>query len=754
MSSGGLRFDKLERNKLLFLAHVSSREGVPEIEVERVVSLGKPVDIQLDELNDGGSSAPPTAERVRLQLTGTPFDVPSLPTWQVTITTAPGGGESALVLRARTAGTAAFEELARLDVSVPVAKHNQPKVPVIKQLPLFPRLVVGLNQAIPDILPGDEEGDAIATDPIALRPYLLRLLRVLSERGTLDSAWAAQGEVPVNFDPKDALVQQAEAAWARQVAEMASLCAYGGAGGTYGVKDEAVVTVGHIQKGSDANSNPFYPITFACQQLGSFIIASRGVQPFPDSSFAPGTPRVLNAGSDTAPLFPLMNGRWIVLPDGTQPPQQLPNGGAGDPRQMNNSTELKKAEKLFEIDDVFPDTPFAAGATFLYSNRAAKRDIGFFTGNSGCAVMSTLNTDKQGNNKREEVCQEPTQLPDGGTGSSSHVKSVFPVLPPVAGQQDILGNNTAGAHIGTALRVNRIPNGKNPKRSRQLSRFQVLDTGGLRVASWTDGVQALDSRQSQMHAGIFEGPATDQVGDGDPLRGVGVLPKVQASDAPIIARHTREVLQKARPLAMVRLLLTKRSANITFNNAAKSLVDGSVIFLSALAPMYASEQALTEAGLDKAKELAPFANFHLTRLLWSLRNAPDLQNVQPTWLIYLPRGALLESMRADSGRSKTALQMAQQVLDAFLALSNGQALLRANGLVDQSGLPDPDRVLATRTHPIMSITARADGIVRRKGPHPLMQIEGRDKNRKIVANMSQFFPSTLSGFPAYFSGKF
>jgi hypothetical protein len=744
MTSASLRFDKVERNKLLFLATVSSREGVPELEVERKVSLGKPVELRIEELNSGGSLSPLGSEVLRFQLTGKPSDVPTLPTWLVTITTTPGGGESALVLRARTGPNADFEELARLDVSVPVSKHNQAKAPIVKKLPLFPRLVVGLNDALPDVLPGDEEGDSIATDPAGLGPYLLRLLRVLSERGTLDKAWIAQNETPVEFDAENATLQQAEQGWARQVAEMASLCAYGGAGGTYGVADEANVTVGHIQKGDAASDNPYYPITFACQQLGSFIIGSRGLRPFPKGFFGP---RVLNAGADTAPLFPEMGGRWIILPDGSRPPQELVNGGGGNPNNMDNSTLLKKAEKLFEIDEVFPDTPFAPGATFLYSNRLAKRSIGFTVGSRGCEVMTQLSG-------REEVCIVPQSLPDGGTGPGSRVESVWPVLPPVDKKPDILKNNTAGAHVGTTLRVMRVPPGANPLRSRQLSRFQVLDTGGLRVKSWSDGVQALDARGANMHAGIFEGPATDEVGDGDPLRGVGVLAKVQPSDAPIMAKHTRDVLQKARPLGFARLLLRKRSSPLTFNNAAKSLTDGTIVFLSALVPMYASEQALKEAGLDKATELAPFANFHLTRLLWSLRNAPDLANVEPTWLIYLPRGPLLTEMRFDPGRSKTAAEMAQSVVDDFLKKSNGLALLRANGMV-VNNRPDLNRVLALRTTPIMSITARADGVVQRKSAnHPITVQEGHDGRSKIVAPMSQFFPSTATSFPGFFKGVF
>jgi hypothetical protein len=758
MPSGGLRFDKVERNRLLFLAHVTARTGVPEIEVERIVELVAPVEvkvgskaapkkpdeIKLEELNTNGSLAT-GVEKVQLQLTGTPFDVPTLQTWHIAITTPPGGGASTLVFRARTDPSAAFEEIDRLDISVPKAKHNQARTPIIKTAPVFPRLVVGLNRAQPEVLPGDEEGDGIASDPAALRPYLLRLLRVLSERGTLDPAWSEQGETPVEFEAKTALIQQAEQAWARQVAEMASLCGYGGAAGTYGVKDEATVTVGHIQQGTLANDNPYYPITFACQQLGSFIIASRGLQAFPKGFLGP---RVLNAGADTAPLFPKdLSGRWIVLPLSNQPPQELKDGGNGNPHLMNNSTLLKKSEKLFEIDEVFPDTPFAAGATFLYSNREARRNIAFHSDGVGCEVTQTLAG-------LEEICLEKPTLAERQSGVGSKIKSINPVLRPTAGNPELLKNNTGGAHIGTALRVMRIPPGRDPLRSRQLSRFQVLDTGGLRVASWTAGVQALDSTQAKMHAGIFEGPATDEVGDGDPLRGVGVLPKVQPSDAPIMAKHTREVLQKARPLGFVRLLLAKRDTPITFDGAAKALTDGTVIFLSALAPMYASEQALKEAGLDKATELAPFANFHMTRLLWSLRNAPDLQNVQPTWLIYLPRGSLLDAMRGDFDRSKTALDMARDIFRSVEALPNGRALLRESALLDKRGQPDPNRLLAIKTYPVMSITARADGVVQRKGAHAINNLEGRDVNRPITADMGKAFPATATGFPRYFAGEF
>lgn len=113
--------------------------------------------------------------------------------------------------------------------------------------------------------------------------------------------------------------------------------------------------------------------------------------------------------------------------------------------------------------------------------------------------------------------------------------------------------------------------------------------------------------------------------------GSAVRPYSNGVGIAVPAPHLPEqitALKKARPIGLVRLVLTTRKevAKIGAND---------ILFVSRIQQMYGRQT---------------HQNFTIARLLWSLRNTPGFTDVQPWWVVYLPWGDLAKAMWAYGSR--------------------------------------------------------------------------------------------------------
>ncbi|UQA57866.1 hypothetical protein [Polyangium aurulentum] len=90
-----------------------------------------------------------------------------------------------------------------------------------------------------------------------------------------------------------------------------------------------------------------------------------------------------------------------------------------------------------------------------------------------------------------------------------------------------------------------------------------------------------------------------------------------------------ELMKKARPIGLARLVLTER-------RPLNELAPEHVLFVSKLLRTYGD---------------ADHQNYTITRYLWSLRNTPGFSSVQPWWFIFMPLGVLARAMWAVGART-------------------------------------------------------------------------------------------------------
>ena len=171
---------------------------------------------------------------------------------------------------------------------------------------------------------------------------------------------------------------------------------------------------------------------------------------------------------------------------------------------------------------------------------------------------------------------------------------------------DANNNRAPGAHVAFVLRVN----GDN-------TRVQFFDTvlgmqapepekPAAKIGAGQKWVKAYDFGWTNQIRGPYH-----QKADGSSYQGLGIVPAPDDLAAKVNA------LQKARPLGLSRLVLTRRKT-------------GTILYASPLLLMY------------DPKEL--FQNFTISRYLWSLRLLPGRKSMDAIWQIYIPRYALAEQM--------------------------------------------------------------------------------------------------------------
>lgn len=205
---------------------------------------------------------------------------------------------------------------------------------------------------------------------------------------------------------------------------------------------------------------------------------------------------------------------------------------------------------------------------------------------------------------------------------------------------NLAGFQDNGAHIASVLRV-------APPGSAAQGYMQLFDTSiGQTIGRLTQKRKDLVLRC--VGKGIVDGCAVTDYpqfkGEPTPMVGVGVLP--DADDATL--NKMAETLRKSRPVGLCRFALTFRSLKKRDDWAisAHTVQDASVLYISRLMRMY------DDSG----------NNFHISKLLWSLRCTPHFARLQPWWLLYLPRSSFAKSMWARGARDMTPMKFQREVL--------------------------------------------------------------------------------------------
>ena len=520
----------------------------------------------------------------------------------------------------------------------------------------------------------------------------------------LAEAWAgAQATIPTvgAFESIVEPLRVANEIWANQVSEMLTLVPYGGPGASYAYSESKLVAAGL----SDTQSNPYYPITSACQQLCSFALASRGME---FQTYAGGRGlRLLHAGGTVRRTWvDAMHGKWVTAGNATTP--TVVDGSTPAPSPIDSyvtpNDALRKAPMLFKAHDIDASVAFGPGAIFLYSNRILRGATDDFvaTHADGNNYEYTLHA-----NARQEVWRV-----------SSNGKNLV--------------DNTAGAHIGFVLRADWAT-----------KTFQIFDTGGCQVADWGSGVTALADTSAGFHSGIFDGPTCTEVGPGsDPYRGVGVLPFASSSadqktEADKILKHVNGVLKKARPLGLVRFALMRRGVTVQMKNVWRFREQDWLI--------YASPMMLTwESGeLD---------NYPIARYLWSLRDLPRSDEIQAMWIVYVPRKELAAAM-IEQGRGVGLPALLRLALNKLPAVTKDRYIRQ-----EAAGKRIEPDLLARFSFPIANLSHREDGSVfvsatfrKFNKMHALYALEGRWGKAQLPLDQS-YLQGTQSdsSLPGYF----
>jgi hypothetical protein len=684
--------------------------------------------------------------------------------WRFFVTSQPGGQNTSLLLTAKAPPAPDFKAPQTPSTSARLPRPGGAPTALPLTPGEFPRFVVGIDTAKlpPSGLTGPFDATAARIGETLTRIFD-RLTDARFEETVLTASLVAQSQFPVpKVVPSGAqaasmTVQDAEQAWANQVALMQLCTPYGGPNALYNLNDDDLLA--RTINGPKADgSKAVFPIVFACQHLGSFAVAARGSGLFKQTKA--GRFLLLNAGATCASTWTSSKiGKWMTTsPDGSAPAEST-DGGAGDPNLIAPNEALETSQLLFKIKDVATTHPFGSAAVFVYSNRPARTS-------DPCSIVGGVEIcilkDKNGNPRIDEVpvFEEKEIVFVGGIkkkrkvlvknadGTIKTVKqtarttwAVSKFLPPpgIDGKQGrLLADNTAGAHLAYVLRIDN-----------RTQLFQTFDTGGVNVPNRGSGVELVPPVDG-FHGGIFDDPATDKVNPAatgpsahDPFRGVGVIESINASQAKDLATHVNDVLKQARPMGLCRLVFLRRGVTINYNNywRFKDPSQNFLIYASPAMPMYGAGDVTH--------------NFPISRCLWALRDFPDAANVEAMWFFYVPQSALGQAM-IDAPRTSTVRDLANA---AFRLMKPGQ---QASYLDPKIGVK-VSRLLADFCLPVLNATVEPDGLVklvatyktkllRGRGLSLLHGLEGRYGSRSLLPLDQEFLRvgQSSGAFPTYF----
>jgi hypothetical protein len=654
----------------------------PQLEVRRVIADAsgtgqlEPLDakrgrITLTQLNEGGSSSQSANGLLERVLDGTPPQVGTSFVWEFTLTvqaafTPVKGKRLELVLLGRLQPSDPFTELTRVPVSgIAASQLNTPTPGVLALLAKpVPRLSVGINQVAVPPLP---DTYSVRSQPLAkgngsaenagsgtsadLAAALYEVFVRLDAPDSLNAVWDAQSQDNTLFNLSSSVVKRdpvrtADELWARQVTEMLMCAPYGGPSGTYGISPESRF----ISEGLNG-SDPRYGVTYACQQLASFGLASRGVK---FTKLQKGGELLLNAGSAAAKTFTStpIGGSWFTF--GGEIPVQV---------SKPDGTSLQLQGNIPTTGKAFFDAGIGPGSVFLFANRVPRNDDTGFNSGSGCTVVPM--TDGSA-----EVCVK--------TDKSGKATTTFSKI-----KNGVLVDNTADAHLAFVLRVDA-----------RRKVFQTFDTGGLGVPNRGVGVTVFPSG-SGFHSGNFDDPEGTVIKGGDPFRGMGVLPPLTPDAAPQLVAQV-ETLKTAMPLGFARFVLIRRGSqpsNQEFKpgNVHKLITDNRLVYASSLLRMHGDEAT---------------QNYHISRYLWSLRDFPARADLEAWWFLYIPIAELARATLA-AARTDTVDAIARSAFS--IMSSTRKKTFQSSDSVAGQQTPDVDAIVRNLLTPLLDCVVRADG---------------------------------------------
>lgn len=649
--------------------------------------------------------------------------------WELLIRS-PAGGLGTLTFRvsAGVKGTSvaslAMQHLAESDsLTISADMLNATGTPKIKMktLPL-PRLALGVNNATPDQAPPVYRGHPIGsgsadtlheTRKLAdLAALLHQIFFQLDAAFSLDSAWDEQAgpdswlhltEAARSVSP----IAVAEERWARQVTEMLLATVYKTSSVVYGNWEMSPFTLNHLTRESYLKKEkPFYALGYVCQDLATFGVSSRGVV----------LNSMLQAGAISANLVLTASpkGQWF---NGTTEPKADPAAKSGQPQHLMNGPSVMNLSPLLE-----KVPSFGPGAVHLFSNQLI--EYGAIEGDLDYDALDsafTSGTSTPGKAAKKAKSTLPALagrdvqkvLVVSNTGERKEYEVLL-----AQDQKYAADNQPVGAHIGFALRV-------RPDRKQ----VQFFDTGALNV----EGSPAIQK-------GNFDTAGTTQIKSrtGLPYKGTGVFPPLDPDAAKSLC-DTVSQLAKARPLGLARLAILARGKydekKVTAKTRSEVLKpDGALVYASPLLRMWDDEDT---------------QNYHLSRLVWSIRQLPNAQNLNAVWLVYVPKMVRIDGMThdyatalANADRNKGAIEVAQELLGADIT--------------------DFPRNLASLVEPIRTFRV-ADGAGSTVEPvtttqashHFLYDLDGTMSSSEILLPLDKPFPADYlsDSVPSYFNGK-
>jgi len=693
---------------------------------------------------------------VTFRLKSTPVQQGNQFRWSLTLTTRVDLGVALVASVADDDGV--FQEAGRTGNAtfVPAQLNTTTPLTIRAQVKPAPRLSVGLNQvAVPPIpakyrgfSPGNGDLSTLgADDKTALSALLHRIFFLLDAPGTLDAVWdsesgrsAAALAAKVKAGLTD--VADAEEVWARQVAEMLVGVPYDSPMNAYNVltpvdnaraKAQPPRPKGAPPRAGDVpakftnmpfcggslvagSANPFYGLVFACQQLATFGILSRGERgasgEIAAASGASVTVTRMKRTSDGAV------GKWFV--DAANP-REITAGEAAttddDPKVLTPSSQVGKE---FPVDIakmvVLPD--YGPGAVHLFSNGflpaedvSAYDEMDAFITSAGVDPNTKKLKSPHADGFGAKFVPAVKAPPDPAAGQSiTNQKKIqlrnlmkiritnnvversatlcYPA--PLGVERD----NQGAAHIGFTLRVRN-------------ERVQFLDTGGLNAPNReTPEERLLFPKKNGMHGGTMDDAlGTSCKSLGAPFRGVGVFGRLQPDKAQQLVTHVDNVLKRARPIGFARLYVLLQGTL-----PSTGPVDlAKVLYASPVKPMYDTG---TGSGNGKsADDPSDFNllehNYSLVRYAWSLRGLSVARNIDAVWVFYAPFRTLADKMihaaHTDALTDDTdeALVRQTQVVRACMSRPDGSVtflfketvfpLTRLEGRSAQPLVNQPDR---------------------------------------------------------------
>jgi hypothetical protein len=403
------------------------------------------------------------------------------------------------------------------------------------------------------------------------------------------------------------------------------------------------------------NTDPAYSIVVACQQLATYVLLALGFVIETDM-LAVG----MSAADDSnREMFKRAGAKWYKkadtdvskMVDTTQYPQLdvPPRAGtlyAFDPMQgVRSVTVYLRDEETYQTNGDGTLDKTKEDLKKQTSIAKARLDK-YFSKNPGTTVDS-YDGDKT---------QYDISVDENGATIATPVANLNKRTVAVNAQ-------IQGSHAQAAIRVATLNNGKTA--------VQLFNTSGSPSALFNDEHSFF---RPIGYGGIFDDDFITTIRNKERLVGMGVPPPAPDPDS--------DWLRQARPVGLARLVLLRRAQG---TGADTRTVDD-VVYVSRLLRMWGND---------------PYANYGYSAYAWSLRNLPYYTQLEPHWVLFVPRDILAGAMWAMGSRSKS--------MDDFNdVVQKAQAARKARNA--KAASPDGNLVVNRDYLPMVGITCNSKGL--------------------------------------------